>query len=46
MLCRQALIRLEVYNWRVSEYGHDAELVEHLDVCQECSSLVRAQQGT
>ncbi len=44
MLCRQALIRLEVYNWRLIEYGQDAELMEHLDGCQECSSLIKAQK--
>ncbi len=45
MLCRQAQVRLEVYNWRLIEYGQDAELLEHLDGCKECSSLVRVQQA-
>ncbi len=45
MLCREALLRLEVYNWRLVEYGQDADLLEHLEGCQECSSLIMAQKA-
>lgn len=45
MQCRQARIRLESLHWRAAEYTLDSELVDHLSCCQDCSSLVRAEQA-
>lgn len=45
MLCQQARIRLEACKWRSDEYSRDAELLEHVNGCHDCSSLIRAEQA-
>lgn len=44
MLCSAAKKRLGDYGWQYSDYSRDQELMEHLDSCPECLSLVRAEE--
>jgi hypothetical protein len=43
MLCHQARKRLDKYHWRLSDYGEDLELLEHLKVCPDCRLLTQAE---
>ncbi len=45
MQCHQARKRLDASNWRSEEYSQDVELVDHLNSCLSCSSLVRAEEA-
>lgn len=44
MLCSRARKRLNDCNWRHSEFCHYPELMDHLNDCAECSSLVHAEE--
>ena len=44
MHCRQARKRLNRCNWRLSACSRDPELMEHLQQCPLCSSLVQAEE--
>ncbi|MFZ5979541.1 MAG: hypothetical protein ACOYVF_02815 [Candidatus Zixiibacteriota bacterium] len=44
MHCHQARERLNRYRWLVSEYSRDTKLMEHLQHCFLCSSLVQAER--
>jgi len=45
MLCRKARERLNRYQWRLSEYRRDNELVEHLKTCPGCRQLARTEES-
>ncbi|MBN1211707.1 MAG: hypothetical protein JXA92_03945 [candidate division Zixibacteria bacterium] len=45
MHCREARERLNRYQWRLSEYRRDRELVEHLKTCPRCGRLAQTEES-